>query len=129
MMEIYPEFRKYQYKIDTKKSIYMPVKDVILTLKILILGQILQKCVFYDKMKNKNFRGLLAPLAPLTMLRTANSSVNNFELTPAAENSLDSPKNGCIPLAIISNIARGGSGVGVIFNKIFICNFVMFFSG
>ena len=94
MMEIYPEFRKYQYKIDTKKMIYMPVKDIILTLKILILGQILQKCVFYDKMKNKNFWGLLAPLAPLAMLRNANSSVNNFELTPAAENSLDSPKIG-----------------------------------
>ena len=91
MMEIYPEFRKYQYKIDTTKIIYMPVKDIILTLKILILGQILQKCVFYDKMKNKIFWGLLAPLA---MLRNANSSVNNFELPPAAENSLDSPKIG-----------------------------------
>ena len=107
----------------------MPVKDIILTLKILILGQILQKCVFYDKMKNILFWGLFAPLGPLAMLRNANSSVNNFELTPAAENSLDSPKNGCIPLAIISNIARGASGVGVIFNKIFICNYVMFFSG
>ena len=49
----------------------MPVKDIILTLKLLILGQILQKCVFYDKMKNEIFWGLLAPLA---MLRNANSS-------------------------------------------------------
>ena len=66
----------------------MSVKDIILTLKILIQDQILQKCVFYNKIK-KNWG-----LPPLAMLRNANSSVNNFELTPAAENSLDSPKIG-----------------------------------
>ena len=41
MMEIYPEFRKFQYKMNAKKNIFMLLKHIILTLKMPIYGQIL----------------------------------------------------------------------------------------
>ena len=43
----------------------MSVKIIILTLKIPIYGQILQKSVFYDKIKKTDFWDLTTPRPPL----------------------------------------------------------------